>query len=90
MGLRDQDLNRREAQLGSAADDIPGHRERGQDRAVLGHQPLPDPPGDLALLAPSQLIGQQRPVDDRPRGSTAGRDHPIYTFAGYGAAASND
>jgi hypothetical protein len=49
---------------GPAPGNIPGHRHLGHARAVLGYQPLPDPPGRMPLLARHLPVRQQPPVDD--------------------------
>jgi hypothetical protein len=63
VGLRHADLDAVQAKLSSAASHIPRHRHLRQDRAVLGDQPLPDPPGGVPLLARHQPIGQQPAVN---------------------------
>ena len=62
--LRHHDLHLVQAQLGAAAGDIPRHRHLRHARAVLGDQPLPDPPGGMPLLARHVPVRQQPPVDD--------------------------
>ncbi len=61
--LRHADLGPVQAQLGAAAGHMPRHRHLRHGRAVLGDQPLPDPPGSMPLLARHILVGHQPPVD---------------------------
>jgi hypothetical protein len=72
--LRHADLGPVQAEVGAAAGHIPRHRHLRQRRAMLGGQPLPDPPGRMPLLARHVLVGQQPAinhlrirVDRRPR-----------------------
>jgi hypothetical protein len=57
MGLRHHCLGVVQAQLGAAAGDIPRHRHLRHRGAVLGDQPLPDPPGGMPLLAGHHPVG---------------------------------
>jgi hypothetical protein len=61
--LRHHDLHLVQVQLGAAAGDIPRDRHLGHARAVLGDQPLPDPPGRMPLLAGYLPVRQQPLVD---------------------------
>ena len=63
MRLRHADLDPVQAELGLAAGHIPRHRHLRQGGAVLGDQPLPDPPGRMPLLARHVPVSQQPPVD---------------------------
>src|SRR5215831_13976341 len=75
MRLRDRDLDLVQAQFGAAAGDIPRHRHLSQDRAMFGHQPLPDPPGGMPLLTRYLPVGQQPRIDHR-RITLDGRPRP--------------
>ena len=77
MRLRHRDLDPVQAQLGAAAGHIPRHRHLRQRRAVLGDQPLPDPPGRMPLLA-----------RQRPGPPAATRRSPPHTGRSPAAAAA--
>jgi hypothetical protein len=71
VGLRDRDLHPRQPELGPAAGHIPRHRHLRHDRAVLGDQPLPDPPRGMTLLTRHVPVRQQRAINNRhPRTMT--------------------
>jgi hypothetical protein len=63
--LRHADPDPVQAELGFAAGHIPGHRHLRQRGAVLGDQPLPDPPRGMPLLARHLPVGQQPAVNNR-------------------------
>jgi hypothetical protein len=65
MRLRHHDLHLVQAQLGAAAGHIPRHRHLGQPGALLGDQPLPDPPGRMPLLGRHVPVRQQPLIDHR-------------------------
>ena len=64
MGLRHRHLDPVQPQLDLPPGDIPRDRHLGQARAVLGDQPLPDPPRGMPLLAWHLPISDQPAVDD--------------------------
>ena len=53
-------------QLATLGTHIPTHLPLRHLRAVLVHQPLPDPPGGMPLLARRLAIRLQNLIDDRP------------------------
>jgi len=63
MGLRDAHLNLHQVELDPAAGHVPGHGHLRQCGAVLGHQPLPHPPGGVPLLSMRVLVRNQPSVD---------------------------
>lgn len=65
VGLRDRDLAMVQAELDPAPRHVARHRHLRHLRAVLSDQPLPDPPGGMALLARRVTVSQQPAVDHR-------------------------
>lgn len=64
MGLGHRHLDRAQSELGAAGGHVARHRHLRTRRAVLGDQPLPDPPGGVPLLARSRCVGEQPAVHD--------------------------
>ena len=81
MGLRDERLNSDQVELDPAPGHIPRHAHLRQDGAVLGHQPLPHPPGRVPLLTMHVLVADQPCVDHTgPRvGRRPGPGHVLLT-----------
>ena len=81
MGLRDAYLHLDQVELDPAPGHIPRHAHLRQDGAVLGHQPLPHPPGRVPLLTMHVLVADQPLVDHTgPRvGRRPGPGHVLLT-----------
>jgi len=66
MLLADEDLSVHDPQLDPTQTHVARHAHLGHDRAVLGDQPLPDPPSSVSLLLRGLLVRDQPAIDDLP------------------------
>jgi hypothetical protein len=86
MGLWHDHFDSIQTQLDAPPRDIARHRDLGQRRAVLGDQPLPDPPRRVPLLARHPRSASSQESITSTYGSIAGRVRSAYALRGGGTA----